>query len=834
MKRKQFLPGIAVILFFLIFFACDGVLEPIGRWNPTDPAYEAETDPNNVETAVPVLPVNLEAAVVTHESVKLEWINKALYAEGFNIYKKVGETGEWKLLAAITDLNDLSYIDTDISPGTQYYYRISAYNENGESLFSTEINVTTTSQIPVAAFTSDKTGGTSPLLVQFTDQSTGDITTWEWNFDNNSAVDSYEQNPSYTYTTSGLYTVRLRVSGPGGTDEEVKTQYIAVDVPVANFSADVTEGPEGTTVAFTNLSTGNITTWEWDFTNDSSVDSTEVSPSYQYNTAGIYDVRLKVSGSSGIDETIKTDYIVIGTPVAAFHADVTSGLANPNLHVTFTDDSSGSGITAWAWDIGDDGTIEGTAQSFGYDFSAEGSYTVSLAVTNSYGSDELVKTGYIDVYEPVAAGFTANTTSGESRLSVNFTDQSTGTIDTWEWDFNDDGTTDSTEQSPAWVFGTPGTYSVGLTVSGDGGTDTETKYSYISTDFPAPVAHQANPLGFSGAKGVAAADMDGDGNMDILAAATNYNKVSWFENVNGAGTSWSEHQIGTGSGANDICAADFDQDGDMDAAGVYGSANTIRYYINSNGAGTTWTATTLSFTTFQMGTSVHAADVNGDSYPDIMGTSQTDNKVSLWLNNGNGTFGSEVIIDGSFSYARDVCTGDVNGDTYPDIIACAWGGDIVSWWANNGSGSFGARQGIATGDAPNFVFAGDINGDGDIDVLTAYENDDNFTWCDNNGSGTFTQRLIDSVNDPKGGCAADLDFDGDMDVICSSNDSDYIAWWANEGGLNPSWTRRTFASGSSYDQPWGVAAEDVDGDGTTDAIGGIYFSGKVYWWELLK
>jgi len=79
---------------------------------------------------------------------------------------------------------------------------------------------------PEAAFSADPTSGTFPLEVQFTNQSMGEITDWEWDFDNDGTVDSTEQNPSYTYETAGTYTVSLKVVGPGGSDTETKVDYV--------------------------------------------------------------------------------------------------------------------------------------------------------------------------------------------------------------------------------------------------------------------------------------------------------------------------------------------------------------------------------------------------------------------------------------------------------------------------------------------------------------------------------------------------------------------------------------------------------------------------------
>jgi parallel beta-helix repeat protein len=85
---------------------------------------------------------------------------------------------------------------------------------------------------------------------------------------------------------------------------------------------------------------------------------------------------------------------------------------------------------------------------------------------------------------PPVANFTATPTVGIAPLTVNFTDTSTGTITSWTWDFNNDGTTDSTAQHPVHVYGSQGTYTVSLTVTGPDGSDAETKTNYITVTSP--------------------------------------------------------------------------------------------------------------------------------------------------------------------------------------------------------------------------------------------------------------------------------------------------------------------------------------------------------------
>jgi PKD repeat protein len=98
---------------------------------------------------------------------------------------------------------------------------------------------------PTAAFTADVTSGVAPLTVHFTDQSTGSPTSWAWDFNNDGTVDSTSQNPTYTYTTPGSYTVKLTVSNTGGNDSLTKTDYIGVS-SVSTFTIVASAGPNGT------------------------------------------------------------------------------------------------------------------------------------------------------------------------------------------------------------------------------------------------------------------------------------------------------------------------------------------------------------------------------------------------------------------------------------------------------------------------------------------------------------------------------------------------------------------------------------------------------------
>ena len=341
---------------------------------------------------------------------------------------------------------------------------------------------------PIANFAVSATNGLAPLGVTFTNQSTGAFDQQSWDFGDGGT--STAANPSHTYSAAGTYTVSLSVSGPLGSDIETKVGLITVDAntpqpPVASFSGAPTNGAAPLSVGFTDASSGAVVNHSWDFGDGSS--STAANPIHTYTSPGTYNVTLTVSGPDGSDSQVRTGYVSVtpggggGTPpVADFSGAPTAGPAP--LSVGFTDQSSGS-ITNYSWDFGDGSTS--TAVSPVHTYTSAGTYPVTLTVSGPDGSDTQTRTGFVTVSQgggggPTApvAQFIGGPTEGPAPLFVGFNDMSTGAVSTRSWDFGDGGT--STEQSPLHQYETPGTYAVTLTVTGPDGSDTRTEVDFVT------------------------------------------------------------------------------------------------------------------------------------------------------------------------------------------------------------------------------------------------------------------------------------------------------------------------------------------------------------------
>lgn len=173
-------------------------------------------------------------------------------------------------------------------------------------------------------------------------------------------------------------------------------------------------------------------------------------------------------------------------PVASFTANVTSG-SNP-LSVQFIDTSTNT-PARWFWSFGDGAVSEESDPAHAY--TIDGVYTVTLTVTNADGSHSVTRANYITSLKsvtPPVAGFVSTGATGSNPLSVKFVDASTNSPTSWVWSFGDGGS--SIEQNPTHTYTSKGTFTVTMTATNSGGSNTVTKDAYVtvSQDSVAPTA----------------------------------------------------------------------------------------------------------------------------------------------------------------------------------------------------------------------------------------------------------------------------------------------------------------------------------------------------------
>jgi PKD repeat protein len=397
------------------------------------------------------------------------------------------------------NFGDNSNIVTNVNP-SHTFTEVGTYNVILEALgpggqTSTFSHVTVNNAqvpAPVANFETSTQSGPVPLTLQLTNTSSGTVDTYLWDFDGDNITDSIEANPTIQINNPGDVNIRLIAIGPGGQDETTQT-ITAVnppDAPVAGFTVSTQTGNAPLTVNFTNTTTGDATGYAWDFNGDDVTDSTDTNPSFSFNDVGTYNVKLTATGVGGSTTAIETITVTapLAPPVANFDASTLIG--ESPLSVTFANTSVGSELQ-FAWDFNTDGVIDSTENSPTYEFTIAGSYTVTLTVSNAVGTDTATATINVSdavAQQPPTAAFSANPPSGPAPLPITFTNLSIGDITSYEWDFQNDGIIDSTEESPTVNFDVAGDYTVKLRAVGPSGSSEITSIVSVANALVAPVA----------------------------------------------------------------------------------------------------------------------------------------------------------------------------------------------------------------------------------------------------------------------------------------------------------------------------------------------------------
>ncbi len=327
-------------------------------------------------------------------------------------------------------------------------------------------------------------------------------------------------------------------------------------------------------------------------------------------------------------------------------------------------------------------------------------------------------------------------------------------------------------------------------------------------------------------EGLAMGDLDGDGDLDLLATNPSNNAVSVRLNGGDAtgsntGSFGSSQSVSVGNAPVHVTLGDVDNDGDLDVLTANFGGATVSVRVN-NGVGGFSGSQDVSVGSSP--SSVALGDIDGDGDLDLLAANQLSGSASVRLNNGAGGFSGsqEVALDnGSIS----VALGDVDGDGDLDIVAVNFNGGTLSIRLNgsnasgSNSGMFSGGSDVAIGLNPYGMALGDVDGDGDLDVLTAISGGGAVSVCLNNGGGFFSVAQTVAVGRaPIGVALGDVDADGDLDLFTANS---YNGAGGNSVSVRINSGVGTFSGGLDVNvglSPKSVALGDVDGDGDLDVL----------------
>ncbi len=287
-----------------------------------------------------------------------------------------------------------------------------------------------------------------------------------------------------------------------------------------------------------------------------------------------------------------------------------------------------------------------------------------------------------------------------------------------------------------------------------------THQAYWMEDISAPaediIYHIIQPQ-FSGVPSVSAADIDGDGDVDVVAGSgDDEGYVKWWENVDGDGLTWTETIIDPAiENISHVNTADVDNDGDIDVLGAADHPGLFVWWSNEDGQGETWTFHLLS-DAYSSNKHITSADLDGDGDTDLLGVDYIDNGVVYWLQEDDGSWSEGVLdfdINDNYPGSREVVAADFDADGDIDVVQGLQFDNRILLWENvNGDASVwvphqvgGSYEGVWP------VDIADMNGDGAMDVLAGTHDAGQMKWWEQPVDQTITITPGVTVIPPGGG-----------------------------------------------------------------------------------
>lgn len=293
--------------------------------------------------------------------------------------------------------------------------------------------------------------------------SSGTITSWAWDFNNDGVTDNVTANPGYTFPSAGNFSVTLTATSNYGCAASSTISVLVFGLPTAAFTTQNNCFQVAT--QFTNSSiapTGAfITQYSWDFGDGTT--STLQQPTHVYTTPAAYQVRLEVTTNQTCTNVVIKPLTVYPLPVVNFTANQVCENQTTQFNGTL---NGGTSAAQWSWNFG---TSFSNQQNPSHAFATWGNYPVTLSVIDNNGCSG-ANTQTIAIHPvPVLNLSSGPVCLGKATTFNNISSIPSGSITGWTWDFNSDGIIDNTTSVPTNTFPNSGTFTVTVTATSNNG-----------------------------------------------------------------------------------------------------------------------------------------------------------------------------------------------------------------------------------------------------------------------------------------------------------------------------------------------------------------------------
>lgn len=368
-----------------------------------------------------------------------------------------------------TQTNPIHTYSTDGS----YLVRLMAFNDCGQDTFQQTVDVVTP---PKAGFYLPEDTACAPFTVLPVDTSSDNADSFYWSAVGANTDSSIQQQPAFTYTSPGTYTLVQQVANAADSSS-VSRNLTVLGAPDAGFVINYSLGDS--TIQLSNTSTGGDT-YAWQFGDGQG--SNAFAPSHTFNEEGAYEVQLQVANACGTD-TAMASVTIAKPPQAGFQLSATEGCAPFTPDIT---NSASSNTDHYFWMAEGASPSAATGAIPAFTYTDPGVYRIIQTVSNEIGShaDTLV----VVVKSPPEAAFEV----AASGASADF-QAAPSNAESWSWSFGDGFSGNG--QETMHVYGAAGTYQAMLVSANECGRDTVVRSVKIDGNLPEPRIHRSDSVG---------------------------------------------------------------------------------------------------------------------------------------------------------------------------------------------------------------------------------------------------------------------------------------------------------------------------------------------------